>query len=401
MSMRKMLTLLLCLMALASVFISCAAEQQTDDLATVRLSINSERSRTINEEGNKVVKYRFEFKDKDGIQYTSEFDKGTGIYTMTGIKAGSYEINSYALNSAGNVVAEKTQNKNILRGINTISVLFDTYNSPEKGNISINVKWNAGDFKKKVDITGTINPLGEDPVGITFPATGESNNGDISTVIENLPVGSYHIKIVGKQGTKSVFGINEVVVVSPNATTVANFDFTGLIASSSITVVNNLVLPLKGELTANLTEDKNRITLNLKVTNSGIPENVYKPGGTMKKVILVLCMIATLVSCGSKNEQWEYKVVKVAGTDAEVMADFGTLVFADQTSMLNKMGKEGWELVSTYTETGTSFPNFGNSEYVTGLRTNTRTVVVNFVFKRISDGKEEVKKPEKKSEQKK
>ena len=44
-------------------------------------------------------------------------------------------------------------------------------------------------------------------------------------------------------------------------------------------------MPLKGELTANLTEDKNRITLNLKVTNSGIPENVYKPGGTMKKVI--------------------------------------------------------------------------------------------------------------------
>ena len=121
----------------------------------------------------------------------------------------------------------------------------------------------------------------------------------------------------------------------------------------------------------------------------------------MKKVILVLCMIAVLASCGSKNEQWEYKIVKVAGTDAEVMADFGTLVFADQTSMLNKMGKEGWELVSTYTETGTSLPNFGNSEYVTGLRTNTRTVVVNFVFKRISDGKEEAKKPEKKSEQKK
>ena len=287
MSMRKMLTLLLCLMALASVFISCAAEQQTDDLATVRLSINSERSRTINEEGNKVVKYRFEFieKDKEGIQYSSEFERGTGVYTMTGIKAGTYKINSYALNSAGNVVAKKTQNKNILRGINTISVLFDTYNSPERGNISINVKWNAGDFKKTGDITGTINPLGEDPVGITFPATGESNNGDISTVIENLLVGSYHISIVGKQGTKSVFGINEVVVVSPNATTVANFDFSGLIASSSITVVNNLVLPLKGELTANLTEDKNRITLNLKVTNSGIPENVYKPGGTMKKVI--------------------------------------------------------------------------------------------------------------------
>ena len=108
-------------------------------------------------------------------------------------------------------------------------------------------------------------------------------------------------------------------------------------------------------------------------------------------------MIATLFSCGSKNEQWEYKVVKVAGKNAEMMADFGSLVFSDQTAMLNKMGKEGWELVSTYTETGTSFPNFGNSEYVTGLRTNTRTVVVNFVFKRVSDGKEETKKSDKKS----
>ena len=70
----------------------------------------------------------------------------------------------------------------------------------------------------------------------------------------------------------------------------------------------------------------------------------------MKKFILGFCLIAMLASCGSKNEQWEYKVVKVAGHDAEIAADFGTLVFADQTAMLNKMGKEGWELVSAYTE---------------------------------------------------
>ncbi len=40
----------------------------------------------------------------------------------------------------------------------------------------------------------------------------------------------------------------------------------------------------------------------------------------MKKFILGFCLIAMLASCGSKNEQWEYKVVKVAGHDAEIAA---------------------------------------------------------------------------------
>ena len=74
-----------------------------------------------------------------------------------------------------------------------------------------------------------------------------------------------------------------------------------------------------------------------------------------------------MVSCGPKKQTWEYKVVKVAGQDAEILADYGSLVYGDQTTMLNKMGKDGWELVSTYTEIATAFPNFGNSEYVTGI----------------------------------
>lgn len=108
----------------------------------------------------------------------------------------------------------------------------------------------------------------------------------------------------------------------------------------------------------------------------------------MKKLVIAFCMVAMLASC-SKNTPWEYKVVKVAGKPAETLADYGALVYGDQTAMLNKMGKEGWELVSTYTETATAFPNFGDASYVTGIRDNTRTSVVNFVFKRQSDGKEE------------
>ena len=115
----------------------------------------------------------------------------------------------------------------------------------------------------------------------------------------------------------------------------------------------------------------------------------------MKKVLFICCLFLTLVSCND-NTPWEYKVVKVAGKEAEVMADYGSLVYGDQTAMLNKIGKDGWELVSTYTETATAFPNFGNSDYVTGIRDNTRTSVINFVFKRKSDGKEETSKSDKK-----
>ena len=68
----------------------------------------------------------------------------------------------------------------------------------------------------------------------------------------------------------------------------------------------------------------------------------------MKKILLAFCMVALLASC-SKNSPWEYKVVKVAGKPAETLADYGALVYGDQTAMLNKMGKEGWELVSITT----------------------------------------------------
>ena len=65
--------------------------------------------------------------------------------------------------------------------------------------------------------------------------------------------------------------------------------------------------------------------------------------------------------------------------------------YADEVTYVNTMAKDGWELVSTYTETTTVFPNFGNSEYVTGIRENVRTSVVNFVFKRPSRDEEAIK----------
>lgn len=107
----------------------------------------------------------------------------------------------------------------------------------------------------------------------------------------------------------------------------------------------------------------------------------------MKKIIIAFFCTALLTACGH-SQKWEYKVVKMAGKES-TMKDFTPMTFDDPSETLNKMGKEGWELVDTYTEINTVHPNFGNEEYVTGIRENTRTAILNFVFKRPAQGKQE------------
>lgn len=97
----------------------------------------------------------------------------------------------------------------------------------------------------------------------------------------------------------------------------------------------------------------------------------------MKKVLLFICIIIPfLCSCTS---QWEYKIVSVKG---EEIKDSSARNFNISDSDLNLFGDERWELVGIYTNNETVFPNFGNAEYVTGIRENVRTESVNFVFKR-------------------
>ena len=49
---------------------------------------------------------------------------------------------------------------------------------------------------------------------------------------------------------------------------------------------------------------------------------------------------------------------------------------------LNALGKDRWELSSSWTETQTAFPNLGDAKYVTGFQPNVRTQRVVLLFKR-------------------
>ncbi len=114
----------------------------------------------------------------------------------------------------------------------------------------------------------------------------------------------------------------------------------------------------------------------------------------MKKILIVILGITVLTACiGELNESaellsetkellWEYKVVNVKGKIANKNAGYNPLVFDDPINILNEMGKERWELVNIYTETATELTNVGKVESVYGIKSNTRTSAINFVFKR-------------------
>ncbi|MFN4066267.1 MAG: DUF4177 domain-containing protein [Thermosynechococcus sp.] len=85
------------------------------------------------------------------------------------------------------------------------------------------------------------------------------------------------------------------------------------------------------------------------------------------------------------NSKWEYKTVYVrAETVSYVYPKLSTkeVSLIELESEVEKLGKQGWELVDSFVEDETVHPNFGNEEYVTGLQPNVRPNRVVLLFKR-------------------
>lgn len=100
-------------------------------------------------------------------------------------------------------------------------------------------------------------------------------------------------------------------------------------------------------------------------------------------VFIGLCITFTSLTGCDKTKHWEYRAYTVTGIDD---GEFLSKEVFPNVEELNKLGDEGWELVSTYEKLETAHPNFGNDKYVTGLQANTRTGAVVFLFKRLRPG---------------
>ena len=81
---------------------------------------------------------------------------------------------------------------------------------------------------------------------------------------------------------------------------------------------------------------------------------------------------------------WEYETLK-CNTEGNSRTGKEALRPASihlEKGIIQEMGKDGWELISSYLELETAYPNFGNDDYVTGLRDNVRPQNLVLIFRR-------------------
>lgn len=122
---------------------------------------------------------------------------------------------------------------------------------------------------------------------------------------------------------------------------------------------------------------------NLKVSKQEV--TMTKRQGNTIITLLLIALGFPFFSMFRPAQPWEYTHVKLSvrpkvqrrGPDA---FDYTSINLSD--AALDSLGKCGWELVGTYLEMETAFPNFGESGYVTGLQPNFRPQCLVLIFKR-------------------
>ncbi len=100
--------------------------------------------------------------------------------------------------------------------------------------------------------------------------------------------------------------------------------------------------------------------------------------------LLGISVFVFVIILQSAPAKWEYTTLTLNNSGNSRIGDgsekYETIQF--NQSEVNRLGDDGWELVSSYLEMETAFVNFGNEKYVTGLQPNTRPQRLICIFKR-------------------
>ena len=119
-------------------------------------------------------------------------------------------------------------------------------------------------------------------MSFTDPKDGEVSSKNTT----NLPIGSYYLKIKGKMGNKVMFGVSDVILITPEKTTSVTYDFRNSSAVSSVRVNDTLITPLEGTLSVAEAGSYGEVSMNLSIT-SVLPESIYKNSDSTNKKVSI------------------------------------------------------------------------------------------------------------------
>lgn len=136
----------------------------------------------------------------------------------------------------------------------------------------------------------------------------------------------------------------------------------------------------------------------------------------MRKIIYLIFLLFlanNIAFSDDEYKKWEYKVVRFESTTLELVDNklneeiihseleriskeleqkkdpeevigrkSKTSTILVNEDVLNKLGKEGWEIATSFLEMETVYPNFGKPEYVTGIQPNIRPKTLVIILKR-------------------
>lgn len=102
-------------------------------------------------------------------------------------------------------------------------------------------------------------------------------------------------------------------------------------------------------------------------------------------LFVILFMVAVSYSDSRAMVKWEYmtlyyhseNIVRRTGVEAAEYVSIDA-----SAADLNWHGSLGWEIVTSYLETETAYPNFGSDDYVTGIQPNIRPQRLVLILKR-------------------
>lgn len=102
-------------------------------------------------------------------------------------------------------------------------------------------------------------------------------------------------------------------------------------------------------------------------------------------VLLIIGLIFQANAVIKRPIRWEYKSVtffveKSSERQGKDAFKYSSIKLDDR--ILCNMGQQGWEALGCYLEMETAFPNFGQDDYVTGIRENIRPQSLVVIFKR-------------------